>query len=148
MKTRMLIALVAVLMLSLSLAYAQNKEDCSSMKACDTKAVATKSCCKEGAKVSQASKVTESTEAKVIFASDKKSVAKTSEKSSAAAKECAMKGAKASGECTEAEMAKCEAMKAKMVKASKKADCCKDKAKTVKAEKKTTTEKADSKGTN
>lgn len=151
MKTRMLFLLVAAMMLTLSLAYAQDKEDCSTIKVCDTKATAataTKSCCLEKSKV--ATKTSEVTAAKVMFASDKKTVAKASTKSATNVHECpAMDGAKASGECSEAEMAKCEAMKVKMVKASDKSDCCKDKAKTVKAaEKKTQTEKVEAKGTN
>ena len=145
MKTRILFLLVAAMMLSLSLAFAQNKEDCS--KACDVKTASTKSCCMEKSKV--ASKTAEATPAEVMFASDKKTAAKASTKSVSDVHTCpAMNGAKMSGECTEAEKAHCEAMKAKIVKASDKAACCKDKAKTVKAEKKTQTEKTEAKGTN
>jgi hypothetical protein len=145
MKTRILFLLVAALMV-VSFAFAQDKEDCT--KACDVKtASATKSCCMEKSKV--ASKTADATAAKVIFASDKKTVAKTSAKSATNVHECpAMNGAKASGECSEAEMAKCTAAKAKMVKAGDKAaDCCKDKAKVAKADKKAP-EKAEAKGTN
>ncbi len=147
MKTRMLSILIAALLLTFSLSFAQDKEDCESAKACDTKATATKSCSMEKSKV--ASKTTETAATKVIFASDKKTVTKASTKSVSDVHACpAMNGAKVSGECTEAEKAHCDAIKAKMVKADSKADCCKDKAKTVKAEKKTQTEKTEAKGTN
>jgi hypothetical protein len=140
----MLFLLVAALILSLSLTFAQDKYDCS--KPCETKAVTSKSCCMEKSKV--ASKVSATSKSTVMFASDKKTAAKTSATCTMDAKECAaMKGAKVTGECTAAEKAHCEAMQAKLVKADGKADCCKDKAKTAKVEKKSV-EKSDAKGTN
>src|SRR5258708_4689826 len=131
MKTRMLFLLVAAVMLSLSLTFAQDKHDCS--QPCDMKTAAAKSCCKDGGTV--ASKTTDATQANVMFASDKKTTAKASEECTGA-KDCTVKGVKmTAAECA----AHCAAMKTKMTKASNTTSgCCKDKAKTVRAEKKST----------
>lgn len=135
MNTRMFIALAAALVLSLSLTFAQTKEECI------TKATtASKSCCKEGSKASLTSKGT--TAAIIVAVSDKHSGGKSS-------KECTMKDAKASADdCSDAEKANCNMKKTAMTKAGGKMDCCKDKAKSAKAEKKTRTEKSEAKGTN
>lgn len=135
---------VIALALAVSLTWAQNKEDCA--KACDAKAAASKSCCMQKSKL--ASKTADAAPAKLVTVSDKKSDTKAAVKTVSDLHKCpAMQGAVVSGECTEAEKAHCDAMKAKMVQAGQKMDCCKDKAKTLKAEKKTSTEKAEAKGT-
>ena len=143
MKTRIALGILIAVVMSLSLAVAQSKEECSS------KAVSVKSCSKDGASSAQASKTGEAVKANIVLASDKKSVAKTdSHCEGKDAKACATKAIKASGECTEEEMAKCDMKKASLVKASTQMECCKDGKKAVKAEKKTTIEKIEAKGTN
>src|SRR5947207_14049579 len=106
MKTRMLFLLVAAVVLSLSLGFAQDKHYRS--QPCDMKTAAMKSCCKDGGKV--ATKTTNASQASVIFASDKKTTAKASENCTDA-KECTVKGAKmTAAECA----AHCAAMKTTM----------------------------------
>ncbi|GEM_PF-4227681 len=134
MKTRLFIAIVALLVVSLSLTFAQTKEACTA-KASTT----SKSCCKDGVKASTTSG---SGDAKVMTVSDQKAAAKSS-------KECTMAGAKASSEnCSEADKAHCDMMKASMIKADGKMDCGKGMGKTAKAVKKTRSEKSEAKGTN
>ena len=139
MKTRMLLVLCAILLVSFSLGLAQSKEDCTVKS----------SCCMHGAKASltSASKATQSSDAKVIFASDKKSTTTSSVHCTADAKECDMlKTAMKAGECTAAEKANCDMAKAVKM-------CC-SKGKTKASEAKNTTKKstqdkvAEGKGTN
>lgn len=139
MKTRMLLVLCAIVLVSLSLSFAQTKDDCT----------AKSSCCMHGAKASltSAAKTSQSTDAKVIFASDKKSDATSTVHCTTDAKECAMaKTAHKAGECTAAEKANCD-----MAKAAK-MGCCKGTAKA--SEAKNMTKKsaqvklAEGKGTN
>ena len=146
MKLRILLVIAAAIVLVMSLSLAQDKENCAGKASCDMKTAATKSCCKDGAKASATSA---SQNAKVIFVSDKKTLAKTAAHCPAGmdAKSCTMKSASATGECSEADKAQCEG-KASMTKASGKMDCCKAKTKTLKAEKKSQSEKSDGKGTN
>lgn len=136
MKIRVMFVLVMALVLSLSLTYAQKA-------ACDTKATAGMSCCKQGVKADKAVNTTESAHATIMFASNKKS-AKASAECSDAEKAACM----ASTKCTAAEKAACMANKASMTKVNSKMDCCKDKAKMTKAEKKSQSDKTDAKGTN
>ena len=139
MKTRILLVLCAIVLVSLSLSLAQTKDDCT----------AKSSCCMHGAKASltSAGKTSQSADAKVIFASDKKSVAKSSAECTMSAKECTMaKTSAKKGECTAAEMAHCD-----MAKAAK-MDCCKGAAKASEAKnmtkKSSQVKVAEGKGTN
>jgi len=147
MKTRILSLLVLLLVLSLTLAVAQTKEECSS--------TAAKSCSVTGSKASMTKAGT--TEPTVILASTKKADAKTVqgstkkvECSEADKANCDM--TKANCDMTKASMTKanCDMTKASTTKASNgaKMDCCKDQAKSAKAEKKSVPEKSEAKGTN
>lgn len=128
MKTRIISLLVLLLVLSLTLAVAQQKKE-----ACPTTA-ANPSCCVNGSKASMTKAGT--TDAKVMLVSDKKADGKTAQ------------GAK-KAECTEADKAQCDMHKASTASKNGKMDCCKDKsAKTAKAEKKSAPEKSEAKGTN
>jgi hypothetical protein len=127
MKTRIFSLLVLLLVLSLTLAVAQQKEECSST-------AAAKSCCVNGSKASMTKAGT--TESTVMLASTKKADAKT------------VQGTTKKVECTEADKAHCDMTKASTVSNKTKMDCCKDKAKTAKAEKKSAPEKSEAKGTN
>jgi hypothetical protein len=131
MKTRILFTLILTVVVSLSLALGQSKDDCTA------KTASAKSCCVDGAKTAHATKTAAT--AHVVLAGDKKSSAKTMEHcADMTAKECAAMKASGKEECT---------MAGKTVKASAKMDCCKDsKAKT--AQKKVAPEKTDTKGTN
>ena len=135
MKTRVMLVVLLVICVSLSLAFAQSKNDCPAQTA------SVKSCCKNATQTDQASKASGTKSLPIVLASDKKSVAKSME-------QCTDKNGK---ECTAAEKAQCDMAKAgkvSLTKASMKMDCCKDKAKTAKAEKKTQAEKSEAKGTN
>lgn len=112
MKTRMLLVLCAIILVSLSLSFAQTKDDCT----------AKASCCMHGAKASltSAAKTSQSTDAKVVLVSDKKSDATSTAHCTMDSKECAMaKTAHNAGTCTAAEMAHCDMAKAAKMGCSK-----------------------------
>ena len=123
MKPRLLFIVIIAIMISLSLSFAQTKNDCP-VSTTSSK----KSCCMQGAKASMTSdtKGTPQTMTVSNIVGDEKS-AKHCEPGS---KECMMKGAKMSSECTAAEKAHCEMAKSgKMTNATDKMGCCKGKAK-------------------
>jgi len=146
MKPRILFTIVLVLGLSLTLATAQTKNDCTAKSASEKS-----SCCMKGAKMTMAtdSKATTNANATIIQAGYTPDDAKAAH-CAMSAKECLAKDAKHTGECTAAEKAQCEKMmKASMAKGGAK-DCCKAKATEAKADvKKGAQEKtSDGKGTN
>ena len=140
MKLRILFTVVCVLVLSLTLANAQGKSDCTAKSTSEKSA-----CCMKGAKMTSASDTKSAAcdhaaMAKASYTGDEVKAANCPPSHS---KECIAK------KCTPAEIAKCDMMKSSMTKSGTKA-CCKDKGAEAKADlKKGTREKSsDSKGTN
>ena len=132
MKHRIVAACCIAVLLSLSLAIGQSKDDCTAKATSGAKA----SCCMHGTKASLSSTATDTKDAKIVTVSGKES---------------AMKGAKSAGDCTAAEKANCDMSKISMTKAGTKADCCAGKAKGVRAKnsmKKSGAKIVEAKGTN
>ena len=134
MKSRIVLALCAVLVFSLSIAFGQSKDDCAVKCSAATKA----SCCMHGAKASLTSAAKNSNDASII------PVTNTGDIASASGKDDAVKSAKNSADCN-------------MTKASAtgmKAGCCASKAKgahaknTIKSGKKSIDKVTEAKGTN
>ena len=130
MKHRIVAACCIAVLLSLSLAIGQSKDDCAA------KCAASAKCPMHGTKASLSSTSKDAKDAKIVTVSGK---------------ECTMKGVKNASDCTAAEKANCDMSKMSMTKAGTKADCCAGKVKG--AEAKNTTKKSsakivEAKGTN
>ena len=142
MKSRIVMALCAVLVFSLSLALGQSKDDCAVKCTAAMKA----SCCMHGAKASLTSAAKNSSDAAMI------PVKNTADIASASGKDGAVNGEKNSAGCTAAEKANCNMTKASTT--GTKAGCCASKAKgahaknTIKSTKKSIEKVTEAKGTN
>lgn len=152
MKPRTAFLVIIAVVFSLSLSFAQTKTDCPAKSTAGNK-----SCCMDAAKASMTSGTKQSATALHIHDMTVNNTAgdeKSAKHCEAGSKECLMKGAKMSSECTAAEKANCEMAKSgKMTKASDKMDCCKGKAKASEAKNAVGKSKqdkstADGKGTN
>lgn len=134
MYKRVALAACMAIVLSLSLAISQSKDDCTAKSASGT----TSSCCMHGAKASLTSAAKTANDAKIVAVKDE-------------GKDGTAKCTKNAADCTAAEMAKCPMSKASMTKAGTKADCCAGKAKGAKAKnnvKQTGAKIVEAKGTN
>ncbi len=134
MVKRVALACSIVMLVSLSLAFSQSKNDCTAKSTSGS----TSSCCMHGTKASLTSASKTTKDAQIVTVKDD-------------GKECAMKGVKNASDCTAAEKANCAMSKASMTKAGTKADCCAGKAKGAKAKntvKQTGAKIVEAKGTN
>ena len=154
MKLRLFFIMSFAVLFLTSFVFAQDKADCSAKTASAKKS----SCCMQGAKASLTSDTKSSDKSEVtvhiMSVNNPNTDDKTAHNCEPGSKECNMKTAKMSSDCTAAEKANCDMAKSgkiTMKKTSGKMDCCKAKnveAKNTNSKSKQSKSTADAKGTN